>query len=184
VDSDAEQILTFWIDEVGRSNWYKTDEKIDREVAERFDKLWAEAAEGRLDRWSVEPRGALALLILLDQFPRNMFRGTARAYASDAHALTVAKAAIKRGHDLKIAEPERQFFYLPLMHSECLADQDRCIRLILLNMPETGALNLEHARKHRDVIRRFGRFPSRNAALGRDDGEAEIAYREAGGYMS
>ena len=127
---------------------------------------------------------ALALLILLDQFPRNMFRGTARAYRSDEKARSIAKQAIARGHDKVTPEPERQFFYLPLMHSEGLPDQERCVRLIKLGMPRTGIRNLQSAQRHRDVIRRFGRFPSRNRPLGRRDTEAEQLYRANGGYMS
>ncbi|MEM9139169.1 MAG: DUF924 family protein, partial [Pseudomonadota bacterium] len=111
-------------------------------------------------------------------------RGSGEAFASDRHALRLAKLAIGRGHDMRVKEPERQFFYIPLMHSEMLADQERALRLILMNMPKTGAINVEHGIKHRDVIRRFGRFPSRNAALGRTDTEAELAYRAEGGYMS
>lgn len=134
--------------------------------------------------WVSRPRSALALLILLDQFSRNIFRGQPGAFAADPIALRATVTSLRLGHDLAIAEPERQFFYLPLMHSERLADQDRCVRLIRMRMPQHGDVNLEHAQKHREVIRRFGRFPSRNAILGRTDNRAEIAYREAGGYMS
>ena len=184
MNEEAEQILAYWIGEVGPDRWYKPSAEIDAAIAARFADLWRRAAAGALDHWIVEPRGALALLVLLDQFPRNMFRGRAEAYATDPRARALAKRAIALGHDRKIAEPERQFFYLPLMHSETLPDQERCVRLIRLAMPATGADNLDHAVRHREVIRRFGRFPSRNAALGRADSEAERAYREAGGYMA
>ena len=113
-----------------------------------------------------------------------MFRGEADAFHSDPYALGLAKRAIARRFDRKTPEPQRQFFYLPLMHSEKLSDQERCVRMIMLGLPETGAENVEHACKHREVIRKFGRFPSRNAALGRSDTDAERAYRAEGGYMA
>ncbi len=113
-----------------------------------------------------------------------MFRGDRRSFSTDAVALSAAKMAVGRDWDLRIDPPARQFFYLPLMHSEALADQEQCVRLVKLRLPETGRENLDHAIRHREVIRRFGRFPSRNRALGRRDTEAERRYREAGGYMS
>ncbi len=184
MEPDAERVLRFWLDEVGAEGWYAVDDGVDAAIRERFRPLWQRAAGGGLAHWPERPRSALALLIVLDQFPRNMFRGTAEAYRTDRRALAAAKAALFRGHDRATPEPERQFFYLPLMHSESLADQDRCVRLILMRLPRTGAENLDHARRHRAVIRRFGRFPSRNAALGRRDTAAERRYRAEGGYMS
>lgn len=180
---EIERVLGFWLDEVGPDGWYEEDAGRDRKIAERFGDLVERAAVGDLDRWSATPRGALALMILLDQFPRNIHRGTDAAFASDRHCLAIAKAAVNRRRDLEVGEPERQFFYLPLMHSESLQDQQRCVRLILLRMPQNGADNLDHAIRHRAVIRRFGRFPARNKALGRKDTEAERKYREEGGYM-
>jgi uncharacterized protein (DUF924 family) len=181
---EAARVLGFWLDEVGAQGWYAADEKLDRRCADEFAGLIAAAQAGRLIRWEATPRGSLALLILLDQMPRNAFRGTAGAFAGDRRARAVAKSALAHGHDLKVPEPARQFFYLPLMHSESLADQERCIRLVVTRLPETGAENRHHGIEHRAVIRRFGRFPSRNKALARADTEAERAYRAAGGYMS
>jgi uncharacterized protein (DUF924 family) len=182
-NAQAEEILRFWLEEVGPKGWYKPDTDLDARIRDRFGTLWQRAAAGGLGGWLARPRNALALLILLDQFPRNMFRGSAEAYRTDRRALAAADAAISRGHDRAVPEPGRQFFYLPLMHGESLAHQDRCVRLILLRLPETGAENLDHAQRHRAVIRRFGRFPSRNRALGRRDTEAELRYRAEGGYM-
>jgi uncharacterized protein (DUF924 family) len=183
--SDIERILGFWLDEVGPNGWYQSSEAIDARIAADFRDLWDRAMAGGLIDWPGSARGALAYLILTDQFPRNMFRGTGRAFASDGLARRVAGSAIWRGLDLATAEPQRQFFYLPLMHSEVLPDQERSIRLILTRMPETGRKNnLPHALQHREVIRRFGRFPSRNRPLGRRDTEAERAYRATGGYMA
>lgn len=179
----SHDILHFWIDDVGPGGWYASDEALDARISERFGGACETAAGGGHGGWMARPDGTLALLILLDQFPRNIYRGTAQAFATDGLARARAKQAIGRGLDLKIAEPERQFFYLPLMHSESLADQELCVAMLLTRLPETGADNLEHGVKHREVIRRFGRFPSRNAALGRRDTEAERAYRAGGGYM-
>lgn len=181
--ADAAAVLRFWLGTVGPGGWYATDPEVDRACAERFGGLLADGAAGRLRPWQATPTGALALCILLDQFARNIHRGTAAAFATDARGLATAKAALARGDDLRVEEPERQFFYLPLMHSERLPDQCRSVRLCLLRMPRTGADNLDHAIRHREVIRRFGRFPSRNAALGRADTAAERAYRASGGYM-
>lgn len=182
-DPRAEDLLRFWLEDVGPAGWYAVDEALDRTCSERFGALWREGAAGRLRSWLATPCGALALAVLLDQMPRNIHRGRAAAFSSDGRARAAAALAITLGHDRRTAEPARQFLYLPFMHSESLADQDRCVRLVLTRMPETGAETLHHAIRHRDVIRRFGRFPSRNRALARRDTEAERAYRAAGGYM-
>lgn len=177
-----EDILRFWLDEVGPKSWYKASDALDGNVRARFEDTWHEAGDGRFSLWLTYPSGALAYIILMDQFPRNMFRDTARAFATDRIALAAAKSAIDKGWDLKIDEPARQFFYLPLMHSESLADQDRCVRLMWGRTPEHGAENLLHARAHREVIRQFGRFPSRNAALARTSTKHETDYMTKGGY--
>lgn len=181
--AEIERVLSFWLDDVGPAGWYAVDETVDRRCAGEFGGLMADAMAGRCAGWQATPAGTLALLILLDQMPRNAFRGTPGAHAADGRARAVAKAAIARGQDLAVPEPERQFFYLPLMHSESLADQHRCVRLVLMRLPASGAENRHHGVRHRDVIRRFGRFPSRNRALGRADTGPERAYREGGGYM-
>jgi uncharacterized protein (DUF924 family) len=178
----AEEVLAFWLDEVGPERWYSEDEALDAECARRFEGDVEAARRGALKRWSLEPRRALALTILLDQLPRNIWRGEARAFASDRQAVAVAKRAIQAGHDMKVEEPARQFFYLPLMHSENAMDQDRCVRLVLTRMPRGGAKTLPHAIAHRDIIRRFSRFPMRDAALGRTPTREERAWLEQGGY--
>jgi len=177
----AGEIVTFW-QEIGPEGWYATDPALDRAIRDRFLEVWVNAARGDYRDWLSAPKGALGYLILTDQFPRNMFRGQARAFATDERARTAAIIAVQRAWDLRIPEPIRQFFYLPFMHAETLADQDRCVRLMIARMPETGADNLLHARAHRAVIRRFGRFPYRNDALGRATTGAEQAFLEAGGY--
>ena len=143
---------------------------------------WEEACEGKFSLWMTYPSGTLAYIILTDQFSRNMFRGTGKAFASDRPALAAAKSAIEKGWDLRIDEPARQFFYMPLMHSESLCDQDRCVRLMCERMPAGRENNLLHAQAHREVIRQFGRFPYRNDALGRESTTPERAYLAAGGY--
>ncbi|MEM8731852.1 MAG: DUF924 family protein [Pseudomonadota bacterium] len=178
----AEDVLTFWLDNVGEDGWYKQDADLDQEIRNRFEQAWKAASEGSYSLWLTYPSGALAYIILTDQFPRNMFRSCAKAFSTDAAAMAAAKAAIKKGWDLRIDEPARQFFYLPLMHSENLCDQERCVRLLAERMPERGGDNLLHARAHREVIRQFGRFPYRNEALARSMTATETAYVSDGGY--
>jgi uncharacterized protein (DUF924 family) len=180
--SEPKDILDFWLDDVGPKGWYGGGAALDEEIRQRFLPMWEGASEGRFAMWLTYPNGALAYIILTDQFPRNMFREDGRAFATDRAALAAAKSAIQRKWDLRIDEPARQFFYLPLMHSENLCDQERCVRLILERMPETGADNLLHAKAHREVIRRFGRFPYRNAALSRSDTSPERRFLDEGGY--
>lgn len=175
------KILSFWLDEVGPEGWYVQDEALDARIRSEFEPLWREAMEGSFALWLTYPSGALAYLILTDQFSRNMFRGSAEAFASDRLALAVAKKAIHQGYDRKIDAPARQFFYMPLMHSEVLSDQERCVRLMHERMPE-GNKNLIHARVHREIIRMFGRFPYRNAALSRKASEGEAQFMANGGY--
>jgi uncharacterized protein (DUF924 family) len=180
MDPRAQEILDYWIGEVGEARWYATEDALDEEIRTRFETLWREGRSGALAEWTCQAGSCLAFVILLDQFPRNMFRGSPEAFATDAKALAAAKLAIARGFDERIGLPERQFFYLPLMHSEVLADQERSVRLIALSFGEGDSL--VHARAHREIIRRFGRFPYRNAALGRSTTPAERAFLDAGGY--
>ena len=177
-----EEILAFWLDEVGPKGWYEQDDALDARIRELFEPVWDEAMEGRFGLWLTYPTGALAYIVLMDQFPRNMFRGSAKAFSSDRIALAAAKSAIHKGWDLKIDEPARQFFYLPLMHSENLCDQERCIRLMKERMPSGGEDNILHARVHREIIRLFGRFPYRNEALSRSFTESEKTFLSNGGY--
>ncbi len=177
-----DDILAFWLDEVGPDGWYSGGEELDAEIARRFEDTYDKARGGALSLWLTHASGTLAYIILMDQFPRNIFRGTPKSFATDGVARAAAKAAISKGWDLKIDEPARQFFYMPLVHAECLPDQDRAVRLIMTRMPETGANNLLHAKAHREVIRKFGRFPNRNDSIGRVTPPAEAAFLTAGGY--
>jgi len=180
--SDPVDVLDYWLGEVGPDGWYAAGDELDGDIRDRFADLWQAAAGGGLDHWVDGPAGTLAFLVLTDQFPRNMWRGSARAFATDGAALAAARVAVAAGWDLGVPEPERQFFYLPYMHSEVLDDQLECIGLMLERMPETGASNALHARAHTEIIRRFGRFPYRNAALGRDTTAEEAAFMADGGY--
>ncbi len=177
-----DDVRAYWLGEVGPEGWYKADPALDAAIARRFRPTWEAARGDGLNGWSTGPEGALAYLVLTDQFPRNMFRDDPRAFATDARARAAACHAIAQGWDMAVPEPARQFFYLPLEHSEFQTDQDRAVRLIRARMPETGAETLRHARAHREVIRSFGRFPFRNAALSRQPRPGEEAFLEKGGY--
>lgn len=175
-----EDILDFWFNEVGEDGWYSQDEALDTRIRERFRSALEEAAAGAYGLWLTSAKGALAYIILTDQLPRNMFRGQARAFETDKCALAASKVAVDRDWDMRISGPERQFFYMPMMHSESLMDQDRCVRLMCSRM--TGTNNLLHAKVHREIIRLFGRFPYRNVALGRVTTDHEEEFLKGGGY--
>jgi uncharacterized protein (DUF924 family) len=170
-------VLAFWR-EAGPDKWYAKDESFDAEIRDRFLGVYEAAAAGELDAWEATAEDALALVIVLDQFPRNMFRGQARCFAADLAARAVANRALKRGYEQDVPEAERGFFFLPFMHSEDIVDQDRCVALYR----EAGDANLKYALEHHDIIRRFGRFPHRNAALGRPTSAEEQAFLDAGGF--
>ncbi|MGB3554930.1 MAG: DUF924 family protein [Jannaschia sp.] len=180
MERDPEAVLTFWLEECGPEEWYAGGDALDATIVEKFGATWEAARDGALDHWQGSARGTLAFLILTDQFSRNMFRDSAKAFATDARARGVTSSAIRRGQDLGVEGAARQFFYMPLEHSESLSDQERAVRLIGMRMdaPET----LLHARAHRAVIRRFGRFPFRNAALGRRSTAGERKFLDDGGY--
>jgi len=172
------EVLTFWR-AAGPDKWFNKNAAFDAEIRSLFLLTYEAAAAGRLADWGATPEGALALVIVLDQFPRNMFRGTPRVYAADPLARTVADRAIERGYDVHCPAAERSFFYLPFEHSEELADQERCIAL---NRTHGDADSLKWALHHADIVRRFGRFPHRNAILGRTSTPEEQAYLDDGGF--
>lgn len=171
-------ILAFWRG-AGRDSWYKRNDAFDADIRRRFLDLWQRAAAGQLTSWEESDDGALALVIVLDQLPRNMFRGTPQAFASDAQARDVARRAIDRGVDGRIDPGLLEFLYMPFMHSEHLPDQLRCVALF---QDTDNAENLKFAREHADIIRRFGRFPHRNRLLGRDTTLEEQAFLDQGGF--
>jgi uncharacterized protein (DUF924 family) len=173
-----EEVLTFWFADdpaAHRKVWFERDDAFDAACATLAAAREA-AKSGALDHWADTPKGGLALLILLDQIPRNLFRGQAEAFATDAKAREVARAMIARGFDRVLTPVERGFVYLPFEHSEDLADQEEGLRLFIARHADRDDDGLEYARRHRDVIKRFGRFPHRNAALGRTNTPEEKAY--------
>ena len=173
-----QEVLDFWFG-AGPKKWFSRDAAFDAAITERFMPGYEAAAAGKLSDWEQSAEGALALLILLDQFPRNMFRGSARSFATDAAALAIARRAVERGFDRQLPLPKRNFFYMPFMHSENLADQERCVELSRLY---SDANTLKWAELHADIIRRFGRFPHRNALLGRTTTPEEQGFLDAGGF--
>lgn len=177
IPAEARAVVAFWR-AAGPSLWFAKDDAFDARFRDRFLAAHEAAARGELAGWSGSADGALALVILLDQFPRNAFRGTARMYATDGHARLVADAAINAGHDRTVDHGLAKFFYLPFAHSEDLADQDRSVTLVR----RLGEPDLTHALGHRDIIRRFGRFPHRNPILGRRMLPEEQRYLETGGF--
>ena len=190
-NSEAEALLTFWFgelsggfaDEAHRKRWFAGGESFDQECRRRFSDLAARAADGEFPGWIDEPRSCLAFILLCDQIPRNIHRGTPLAFASDAAALNAARTGIEAGLDRQLAFDERCFFYLPFEHSESLIDQHTCIGLFTELHDETPpehrhrtGSSLQYALQHRDIIRRFGRFPHRNAILGRTSSPEELAF--------
>jgi uncharacterized protein (DUF924 family) len=176
--ASAEDVLAFWR-EAGPEKWFKKDPAFDDAIRTRFLDTYEAAAAGQLSAWEATAEGAYALILVLDQFPRNMFRDDARTFATDKLAKSVAERAIARDFEKGFAPLERNFFALPFTHSEELADQERCIALAR----ETGhADNLRWAEVHADIIRRFGRFPHRNKVLGRTTTPEEQAFLDGGGF--
>ena len=176
----AAEVFSFW-SEAGPDKWFAEDESFDQAIRLRFLLGYEAAANGELAAWEESLDGALALVLLLDQFPRNMFRSDARVFATDAQARAVADRALTRGFDQVTDSMLRPFFYLPFMHSEALIDQDRSVRLYEA-LGEAG--QLRYATEHRDVVQRFGRFPHRNRTLGRDTTPIEKAFLEADDFGS
>ncbi|MCP3473854.1 DUF924 domain-containing protein [Bradyrhizobium sp. CCGUVB1N3] len=171
-------VLAFWR-EAGDERWYKRDDAFDAEIRSRFLELWRRAANGDLSSWEASDDGTLTLVIVLDQFPRNMFRGDAMTYASDELARAVARRALARGADGRIDPALREFLYLPFMHSEHLPDQLHCVALF---RKIDDSDNLKYAEEHADIIHRFGRFPHRNRILGRRSTKEEQAFLDGGGF--
>jgi len=180
--TEPAEIVTFWTN-AGPKQWFAKSDAFDQAIRTGFEAHHHAAARGELDAWGVTAQGALALLLLLDQFPRNLFRNSGHAFATDGKARALARTAVSAGLDQQVATELRPFFYLPFEHSEDLADQDESIRLCERHRDLTGdADTLKWAHLHRDIIVRFGRFPHRNAALGRVTTAEELAFLEGGGF--
>jgi uncharacterized protein (DUF924 family) len=175
-EPNAEEVLHFWFDEHPK-DWFVKNPAFDTEIRSRFLGLHEAAAAGRLAHWADQGRSCLALVIVLDQFPRNMFRGEARAFATDSLARAAARVILERGWDQQMTQEEQLFAYLPFEHSESLADQNLSCAL----MKDFGAEQLRYAIRHREIIERFGRFPHRNGLLGRESSAAEIEFLQQPG---
>ncbi|NKB48124.1 MAG: DUF924 family protein [Alphaproteobacteria bacterium] len=181
---NPDEVLKFWFEENGRSEWFGKDPAFDAEIHQRFAEVSHQARDGKLERWVEAPRSCLALVILIDQFSRNLFRDSPLAWSADVHGLAVAKLAVDRGFDAGFSSYEKAFLYLPFMHSEVLTDQERCIELVeplLEGGDEFNQANYDSAIRHRDIIARFGRFPHRNEVLGRESTPEELAFLEEPG---
>lgn len=167
----SDEVLAFWR-HAGPEKWFSKDEAFDQDCRDRFMATYEAAARGDLNEWELTPEGALAVILLLDQFPRNMFRGQRETYKTDPAGLMAADRAIERGFDKKVEPELRRFFYLPFMHSESLRHQERSVTL----NEALGEDSLKWARHHCDIVARFGRFPHRNAMLGRETTPEEEAF--------
>ena len=167
------EIIAFWFEEPMRRHWFRSTPALDAEIRERFEPIWRQAAGGELSAWMQTAQGCLAMAIVLDQFPLNMFRGRSRAFETEAQSIEVALEAISRGLDQQLPPEQLAFLYMPLMHSEDPAHQEASVRLF-----EAAGLesNARFARHHRELIRRFGRFPHRNAIVGRTSTSEELDY--------
>ena len=174
---NSHEVIQFWID-AGPGSWFRKDVAFDDHFREKFASAHEAAARGELDDWPTDAEGALALLILLDQYPRNSFRGTARMFATDDKALDVAAQAIASGFDVAAEPTLRLFFYTPFIHSERIENQDRALELYA----QLGGDTARHAHIHRDIIARFGRFPHRNPLLGRETTAEEQQFLDEGGF--
>ena len=180
-----QEIIHFWAEEVGEPRWFNPDPALDCEIARRLSESYRLARDGKLADWENTAEGALALLILLDQFPRNMYRNTPHAFATDPLARMFAREAIAAGHDQDpaIEADLRPFFYLPFEHSESLVDQEFSVELFASLQADTGdEESMKYAIIHRDIIARFGRFPHRNEGLGRTTTDAEREFLDEGGF--
>lgn len=168
-----DEVLAFWLEELGRQQWFAPTEGLDDMIRDRFSATHLALARGEVEGWRSSPSDRLAAILVLDQFPRNLYRGTPLAFATDWMALREARLAIEAGADLGVTPDKRVFFYLPFEHSEDLADQDRSVQLFQIL---GDAEYLDYAERHRAVIREFGRFPHRNRFLGRESTGAELDY--------
>jgi uncharacterized protein (DUF924 family) len=169
------EVLAFWFEEIAPAQWFQKNDSFDQEIKERFFVTYEMAAEGLCREWEKEPDGALALCLVLDQFPRHMFRHDSRSYETDDMALLIAKEAIHKGFDQVLSTRKRRFLYLPFHHSEDAKAQERSVSLYK-SMKDDDPLSYDHARRNLDIIQKFGRFPKRNAVLGRESTPEEAEF--------
>ena len=175
----AEDVLAFWFEESGPEQWFEQDDAFDETIRSRFGAACHAARDGKLEPWVETPRGCLALIVLIDQFSRNVHRASPLAWSADVHALALTKLALDKGFDQQLGHNERKFLYMPLMHSEMLTDQELSVELfsrLAGEGAEDGETTVAFAERHREIIERFGRFPHRNETLGRESTPEEIAF--------
>jgi uncharacterized protein (DUF924 family) len=172
-DNMPQEIVDFWFAKDTRKLWFNSTPEFDRKLCDRYQPLWEQASRGELDHWMETAEGCLALVLIMDQLPLNMFRGSAQSFATEARSREVTRVAIDRGFDQQLPEQQKAFLYMPFMHSEALEDQQLALELFDQAGLES---NLRFARHHHAIIEKYGRFPHRNAVLGRDSSTAEIEY--------
>ncbi len=173
-----QQVLTFWFDELSESQWFAKSDKLDDDIRTRFGSVHRQAMAGNLDHWAEDDAGALALVIVLDQFSRNIYRDTPQAFAADDKALRIADSLVQSGRDKNLSDAQRSFLYMPYMHSE---DPEVHQRAVALYSELGRAKNLEYEKRHKAIIDRFGRYPHRNEILGRESTAEEKAFLQTPG---
>ncbi|MDT8383635.1 MAG: DUF924 family protein [Gammaproteobacteria bacterium] len=167
------EIIDFWYADPMRKHWFSSTPELDNQIRDRYEKVWIESSRGEYDEWQNTPEGSLALVIVLDQFPLNMFRGEAKSFQTEKKAIEVALSAINRGFDKKLEKNHLSFLFMPLMHSENIDHQELSVELFKKYELKDNITFAEH---HRDIVKKYGRFPHRNQILGRESSEAEIEY--------
>ncbi|MAW79971.1 MAG: hypothetical protein CMI63_07010 [Parvularcula sp.] len=179
-NANGDAVLYFWFEETKPYQWFRRDDAFDKAIKTRFGALHDAAKEGRLNVWRAHPVYSLSLILILDQFSRNLYRDTPKAFAQDDQVLAIAREALTRRFDHLVNDQRRAFFYMPFMHAEDRNVQEECVALFKAQLPRTN--NLPFAIEHRDIVKRFGRFPHRNKTLGRKSTPEEIAFLKAGGF--
>ena len=173
MDATPKEIIDFWYSDKIKGQWFTSTPELDQEILGKYERIWEKASSGELDDWSNDPEGCLALVIILDQFPLNMFRGQAKSFKTERKSIEIAWKARKHDFDQQIDRDKLAFLYMPFMHSEDLTDQDMSVSLYRESRLDD---NISFAEHHREIIRQFGRFPHRNKILGRENTEEEIEY--------
>lgn len=173
MNKTSKNIIDFWFSGRVKGQWFSSTPELDKEIAEKYEELWNKATLHELEEWSTTPAGSLALVIILDQFPLNMFRDQAKSFSSEKIALAISRKAIKNKQDKEITKEKLPFLYMPFMHSENIDDQNMSVKLYSeKNLGE----NITFAKHHRDIVKKYGRFPHRNTILSRESSEAELIY--------
>lgn len=177
MSATPQQIIEYWYSDEVSKQWFASTPELDRTILKNYEMLWQQAAEGQLSAWEESPEGCLALAIILDQLPLNMFRGQAKSFSTEQQAVDIVVRAIAKDFDKKLDQSQLSFLYMPLMHSEDLAHQDQSVALFTSSGLES---NIRFAEHHREIVRKYGRFPHRNEILSRESTKEELAYLASG----